>query len=90
MDILTLDQFGRLLIPNEIREQLGVTSTTQFTLAAQDGKLILEPLPQESKVYHSGTSLAVESEPIGNLETVLEELREERIKEFITRSENPV
>jgi bifunctional DNA-binding transcriptional regulator/antitoxin component of YhaV-PrlF toxin-antitoxin module len=90
MDILTLDQFGRLLIPNEIREQLGVTSTTQFTLAVQDGKLILEPLPQESKVYYSGTALVVESEPIGNLETALEELREERIREFITSSENPV
>jgi AbrB family looped-hinge helix DNA binding protein len=90
MDVLSLDKFGRLLIPNEIREQLGLTSTTQFTLAVQDGKLILEPLPQESKVYRSGTALVVESEPIGNLETALEDLREERIREFITSSENPV
>jgi bifunctional DNA-binding transcriptional regulator/antitoxin component of YhaV-PrlF toxin-antitoxin module len=35
MDVLTLDQFGRLLIPQEIREQLELTSTTQFTLAVQ-------------------------------------------------------
>jgi bifunctional DNA-binding transcriptional regulator/antitoxin component of YhaV-PrlF toxin-antitoxin module len=90
MDLLTLDQFGRLLIPNEIREQLGLTNTTQFTVVIQDGKLILEPLPQESKVYYSGTALVVESEPIGNLETALEDLREERIREFITSSENPV
>jgi AbrB family looped-hinge helix DNA binding protein len=90
MDVLTLDQFGRLLIPKEIREQLGLTIATQFTLAVQDGKLILEPLPQESKVYQSGTTLVVESEPIGNLETALEDLREERIREFITSSENPV
>ncbi|MBD2743888.1 hypothetical protein [Coleofasciculus sp. FACHB-1120] len=59
-------------------------------MAVQDGKLILEPLSQESKVYHSGTSLVVESEPTGNLETALDNLREERIKEFITSSENPV
>ncbi len=90
MDVITLDQSGRLLIPQEIREQLGLTNTTQFTLAVQDGKLILEPLPQESKVYHSGTVLVVESEPIGNLETALEDIREERIREFITSSENPV
>jgi len=90
MDVLTLDQFGRLLIPQEIRQQLGLTIATQFTLAVQDGKLILEPLPQESKVYYSGTALVVESEPIGNLETALEDLREERIREFITSSENPV
>jgi AbrB family looped-hinge helix DNA binding protein len=90
MDVLTLDQSGRLLIPKEIREQLGLTNTTQFTLAVQDGKLILEPLPQESKVYQSGTALVVESESIGNLETALEDLREERIREFITSSENPV
>lgn len=90
MDILTLDQSGRLLIPHEIREQLGLTSTTEFTLAVQDGKLILEPLPQESKVYYSGTTLVVESEPTGNLETALDNLREERNREFITSSENPV
>ncbi|MBD1806710.1 AbrB/MazE/SpoVT family DNA-binding domain-containing protein [Microcoleus sp. FACHB-SPT15] len=90
MDVLSLDQFGRLLIPKEIREQLGLTNTTQFTLVIQDGKLILEPLPQDSKVYYSGTALVVESEPIDNLETALEDLREERITEFIASSENPV
>jgi bifunctional DNA-binding transcriptional regulator/antitoxin component of YhaV-PrlF toxin-antitoxin module len=90
MDVLTLDQSGRLLIPNEIREQLGLTNTIQFTLVIQDGKLILEPLPQESKVYYSGTALIVESESIGNLEAALEDLREERITDFITSSENPV
>jgi AbrB family looped-hinge helix DNA binding protein len=62
MAVLTLDELGRLLIPEEIREQLGVTSGTEFTLVVQDGKLILEPLSQESKVYYSGTVLVVESE----------------------------
>ncbi len=90
MDVLTLDELGRLLIPKEIRERLGLTSATQFTFVVQDGKLILEPLPQESKVYYSGTALVVESEPTGNLETILDDLREERIGEFITNSENPV
>lgn len=90
MAVLTLDQFGRLLIPQEIREQLGLTSGTQFTLAVQEGKLILEPFPQESKVYYSGTTLVVESEPTGHLETVLDDLREERIKEFFSSSENPI
>jgi len=47
-------------------------------------------LPQESKVYHSGTALVVESEPTGNLETALDNLREERNREFTTSSENPV
>lgn len=90
MDILSLDKFGRQLNPKEIREQLGLMSATQFTLEVQDGKLILEPLPQESKVYYSGTTLVVESEPTGNLETASNDLREERIREFGTGSENPV
>ena len=89
MDILLLDKFGRQLNPKEIREQLGLMNTTQFTLEVQDGKLILEPLPQ-SKVYYSGTTLVVESEPTGNLETAINDLREERIREFGTGSENPV
>lgn len=90
MDILTLDQFGHLLIPQEIREQLGATSATQSSLVVKNGKLILEPLSQQSKVYHSGTTLVVESEPTGNLETALDDLQEERIREFITSSDNPV
>lgn len=90
MNILSLDKFGRLLIPKEIQEQLGLTSATEFALEVQDGKLILKPLPQESKVYHSGTTLVVESEPTGNLETAINDLREERIREFVTSSENSV
>jgi AbrB family looped-hinge helix DNA binding protein len=46
MDILTLDNLGRVLIPRKVREQLGLTHETQLNLQIQDGRLILEPLTQ--------------------------------------------
>ena len=39
-------------------------------------------MPKEPEVYHEGAVLVVKSEPIGNLETFIDELREERITEL--------
>ena len=63
-----------------MREQLGLTNSTQLKLEIQDGKIILTPVPQQPKVYHQGNVLVVESEPTGELE-MIDELREERITE---------
>ncbi|NMG20408.1 AbrB/MazE/SpoVT family DNA-binding domain-containing protein [Brasilonema bromeliae] len=90
MEIVRLDNFGRVLIPKNVREQLGLTNATQFSLSIQDDKLVLSPLTQPSNVYHLGSTLVVESQPIGNLETAIDELREEQIRELICSSENPV
>ena len=82
MDLVTLDKFGRVLIPKKVREQLGLAIATQLALEVIDGKLMLVPVSQVPKVYHEGGVLVVEAEPTGDLETAINELREERIAQL--------
>jgi len=53
--------------------------------AAIENFLNAEPL-----VYRVGTTLVVESTPIGNLETSVEQMREERINGLIADYESPI
>lgn len=47
-------------------------------------------LNAESQVYRVGTALVVQSTPIGNLETSVEQMREERLSGLIADYESPV
>jgi AbrB family looped-hinge helix DNA binding protein len=80
MNYLTVDKFGRVRFPKKVREQLGLVNSSQLKLEIQDGNIILIPVSEQPKVYHQGSVLVVESEPIGNLD-IVEDLREERIME---------
>ena len=80
MDILTVDQLGRVQLPANVREQLGLADSTQLKLEVQDGKIVLEPVPQQPQVYYEGNVLVVQSEPMGDLD-ITNDLREEHITE---------
>jgi AbrB family looped-hinge helix DNA binding protein len=94
MEVLTLDTLGRILIPQKVREQLGLNAETQLNLSIQDGKIVLEPtiaeFTQKPNVYRVGTALVVDTEPIGNLAAVVDELREERIGDIVADYESTV
>ncbi|UFP96116.1 AbrB/MazE/SpoVT family DNA-binding domain-containing protein [Gloeobacter morelensis] len=82
MDTLTLDRFGRILIPKKVRDQLGLSAADKLDLEVRDGVILLAPIQQEPKVYYKGGVLVVDSEPIGDLTAVIQELREERIRKL--------
>jgi hypothetical protein len=56
-----------------------------FLKAAIENLLNAEPL-----VYRVGTTLVVQSTPIGNLETSVEQMREERINGLISGDESTI
>ncbi|MBA3920497.1 MAG: CopG family transcriptional regulator [Nostocaceae cyanobacterium] len=62
----------------------GITAEA-FLKAAIENLLDTEPL-----LYRVGTALVVQSTPIGNLETSIEEMREERLKDLIADYESPI
>jgi hypothetical protein len=49
-----------------------------------NGCIIIEPLNQEPKVHRQGTALVVETVPLGNLDSLMDDLREERIQSQIS------
>jgi len=82
MELLTVDASGRVLIPKKVREQLGINTQAQLSLEIEEGRIILQPISKEAETYYEEGVLVVKTEPIENLETIIDELREERINEF--------
>ncbi|NES23135.1 MAG: CopG family transcriptional regulator [Symploca sp. SIO3E6] len=75
----------------EIEARLLAQATAQGMSAEAFLKAAIENLlDTEPQVYRVGTALVVQSTPIGNLETSVEQMREERIAGLIADYESPV
>ncbi|MDY7006475.1 MAG: AbrB/MazE/SpoVT family DNA-binding domain-containing protein [Cyanobacteriota bacterium] len=82
MEKLTVDRFGRIEIPEKIRQQLGINHQSKLSLKVENGQLILQPFKAELETYYEDGILVFQAEPIGNTETIIDELRTERINEL--------
>jgi antitoxin component of MazEF toxin-antitoxin module len=80
MTAIIIDNTGRLEIRLEIRQQLGLTTEQSLNLKVSNGCIILQPVEQEPKLYRQGTALVIETPPLGKLETLIDDIREERIQ----------
>jgi bifunctional DNA-binding transcriptional regulator/antitoxin component of YhaV-PrlF toxin-antitoxin module len=85
MTAITIDDTGCLAIPLEIRQQLGITVAQSLNLEIINGCIILQPVnpSPQVQVHRQGTALVVESPPLGNLDSLMDEIREERIQSQI-------
>ncbi len=82
MQQLTIDRLGPVEIPEKIRQQLGINNQTKLSLKVENGQLILKPLKQELETYYEDGILVFKAEPIGNTETIVDDLRTKRINEL--------
>lgn len=82
MELITIDESGRVLIPKQVREQLGIKAEAQLSLEIKEGQIILQPISKEAETYYEQGILVVKTERIDNLETIVDELREERVNEL--------
>lgn len=82
MELTTIDESGRVLIPKQVREQLGINTEAQLSLEIKEGRIILQPILKEAETYYEQGVLVVKTEPLDNLETIIDELREERSNEL--------
>jgi len=75
----------------EIEARLLAQATAQGMSAEAFLKAAIENLlGTEPQVYQVGSALVVKSTPTGNLETAVEQMREERIASLIADYESPV
>jgi AbrB family looped-hinge helix DNA binding protein len=68
MTVLTIDNLGRVMLPEGIRQALGLNPEDQLTLEIQDGKIVLQPVSHTPRVYYEGRVLVVQSELTGSKE----------------------
>lgn len=80
MELITIDESGRVFIPQDIRQQMGLNPGSQLTLEVNQGKLIIKPFPsQEAKIINDNGLLVIDSNYVDNFETIIDDLRLERI-----------
>lgn len=82
MQLLTIDESGRILLPKQVREQLGLNIQDRLSLEIKDGQLILQPLSQEVLTDYEEGVLVVKSEFVDSIEITIDNIRDERINEL--------
>jgi len=75
-----MDRFGRVVIPKQVRKQLGLKAGDEFSLVVEEGKISLIPVEGEVPLRKEGGLLVVASTPVGKSEDLIEEVREERMR----------
>ncbi len=52
MYVVQIDSKGRIVIPKEIRERLGLTSGKRLKIVYTNGKIVLEPIESVAEKYY--------------------------------------
>lgn len=59
-DMLKVDSKGQIVLPQEIRERLGITPGTEVEIREEDGKAVVEPEDDPEKVIRRMEELVAE------------------------------
>lgn len=76
----TLDRFGRVVIPKEIRDLLGLKPGELFKVKQSNDDVVLKPLREESPIKVKDGVLVYAGTATGNLMEAVRAHREERFK----------
>jgi len=77
--ILYLTRRGQLYLPVEAQRYVGIKPESQLQLILKDGKIYLEPVSMSLEDVFGSIQLA---EPEKDLDTIIEEAREEQAERF--------
>ena len=79
-----IDNFGRIVIPKKIRDEFGISKSSEIEINTTDNdEIIIKPGASKPFVKNKDGVLVVCSEPVGSLEDILEGDREERIRKIL-------
>jgi len=76
----TLDKFGRIVIPKEIRDDFNLKPGSQIRIEESEQAIILKPVSGEPNLRWKDRVLVFSGTPMGDLDKVLEKHREDRSK----------
>lgn len=76
---VSIDQFGRIVIPKQVREHFALTSGSQMELQETDDSIVLKPLYGEPNLIEKDGVLVFSGKAVGDLDQALEKHREERL-----------
>jgi len=79
-----IDNFGRIVIPKKIRDEFGISKSSEIEINTSDNdEIIIKPGTSKPFVENKDGVLVVCSEPVGPLEDIFKGDREERIRTIL-------
>ena len=69
-----VDSKGRIVLPQEVRERLGITPGTEVEVREEDGKAVLEPEDDPEQIIERMERLVAETSPEGGETTPLDDV----------------
>jgi len=82
--ITTLDKFGRIIIPKELREHLGITTETNLNIHVDGKRIIIEPIREEEPLVEKDGILVFTGKLQGEIDQFLFNDRKRRITKPLT------
>lgn len=80
----TLDRFGRVVIPKEIRDALGLKPGELLKIEQTDDEVVLKPLREEPPIKVKDGVLVYAGTATGNLMEAVRAHREERLRRVVS------
>jgi AbrB family looped-hinge helix DNA binding protein len=76
----TLDRFGRIIIPKNVREDMGLEAGAVLRIEKQGEKIVLQPIQGEPQVVEKKGILVFTGGAVGDVGSALIEHRRSRLK----------
>lgn len=80
----TLDRFGRVVIPKEVREDLGLKPGVVLQIEEIEQKILLKPVYEEPHVVVKDGVLVFSGTEAGDIDGAIRTHREKRLSEVVT------
>lgn len=74
-----VDKFGRIVIPKEMRADLGILPGSVILIEGGAEEITIRPLPEEPLIYNKSGILVARNKMTGDIESHIKKLRSERI-----------
>jgi AbrB family looped-hinge helix DNA binding protein len=78
----TLDRFGRVVIPKDVRDDMGLGAGSVLRIQKEGQKIVLQPVQGEPKVMEKKGILVFTGAAAGDVSGALHELRKRRLKKM--------
>ncbi len=82
----TIDKFGRVLIPQEIRDRFGLEPGTTLEICEGSHEIRLVPVRDESSLVMKGHVLVHRGKAVGDMVDAVRRDRESRMKKLSPKS----
>ena len=78
----TIDRFGRIVIPKDVRDDMGLEAGAVLQIEKEGEKIVLQPIQGEPQVMEKKGILVFTGTAVGDVGAALHEHRKRRLKKI--------